>query len=152
MPPRDLAAEKNREREYLDLARALLPSLPTGLAEATESPDFVIRTGHGLVGIELTCFSWPRTDPDPEQHRYRPILPRNIQRVLNRKARQLAGYRVDSRCTWLIVVLDRNLARCYGWVTPALLLHTYWSPFAGVALLEFTLGKCWDLCLRGEGR
>lgn len=148
MAPRQLSPEKDREREYLDLARSLLSTLPAGHAKASESPDFLIKTDHGLKGIEVTCFAWPKRDKHVEEHRSQPIRPRDLQKVLNRKAIRLAGYDVSGLSTWLIVVMDRRLPRCTGWVTPPLLVHTYTSPFVGIALLEANLAKCWELAVQ----
>ena len=136
---------KIRERGYLDQARSLLETLPCGDCEVHESPDFVIAGPRECCGIEVTLFAWPRRDTRIPQYRYRAILPRHLQRILDRKARQLRHYATPPGRTWLLVVLDRRFPGCVGWVTPALLEARYSSPFAGVALLEFTVSKCWEL-------
>ena len=134
MPSRPLSAEKLLEREYLDLARALLTTLPAGEAEPSERPDFLVQTSFGVKGIEVTrLFVQPDNVP-VEDHGPRPIRPRSVQEILTKKARRLFGYSVKGLSTWLLVVLDRRLPRCNGWflrplcLTPTC-LRSLASPF-----------------------
>ena len=136
---------KIRERGYLDQARSLLKSLPRGEYEVHESPDFVIVGPRECSGVEVTLFAWPRRDTKIPQYRYRAILPRHLQRILDRKSKQLRHYVTPPERTWLLVVLDRRFPGCVGWVTPSLVEARYSTPFAGAALLESTFNKCWAL-------
>jgi hypothetical protein len=46
--------KKERELAHLELFREILSSFPTGTVEESESPDFIIHTDRGLLGIEHT--------------------------------------------------------------------------------------------------
>ncbi|MBI3607534.1 MAG: hypothetical protein HY207_06190 [Nitrospirae bacterium] len=50
---------KQSERFYLDLARALYSPFPPGDVVESESPDFVVRTLAGPLGIEVTKLFQP---------------------------------------------------------------------------------------------
>jgi hypothetical protein len=136
---------KHREATYLELGRSLLSRLPTGPTAAAERPDFLVRTSEGMAGIEVTCFSSLAPRAHQQTNHYRVILPVELQRVLNRKGRLLSGYSLPGSAVWLLVVVDRRLPRCTGWITPDLVLHNYRSAFRSVALLDFPVGKAWEL-------
>jgi hypothetical protein len=49
-----LDTKKDHERYYLDLFRSTFPRFPAGSVEDGESPDFIVHSPDGKIGIELT--------------------------------------------------------------------------------------------------
>lgn len=136
---------KVSERTYLDAALNLGCSFPSGDIYKCETPDFIVRSEKTVCGIEVTRFAWKDKTAHLRRNLFRLIEPWDLQRILDKKAERLKGYYLDGSLVWLLIVLDRQLPSCYGWVTPELLEHTYTSPFFGVTLLDYRLDKCWNL-------
>jgi len=52
-------ADKEREKFYIGKLWECLPDRPTGQPKGDESPDFLVDTPEGCLGIELTRFYYP---------------------------------------------------------------------------------------------
>lgn len=49
--------KKKKEWAHLNMFRRLLPDFPVGDLQDSESPDFRVKTHHGVLGIEVTSIS-----------------------------------------------------------------------------------------------
>ena len=56
--------EKKEKREWavINMFRSCYSSFPLGTVEKSESPDFLLRSGESLIGIELTELKYERGD------------------------------------------------------------------------------------------
>ena len=80
--------KKDRETAALKMLQRYLPDFPQGQVEQTETPDFLVRTNSGVLGIELTLLH--RDTPDGKS-------PMQEQEALQRQILQKTKELYDSR-------------------------------------------------------
>lgn len=103
--------EKLEERFYLDLFRKLESDFPKGKVLASESPDFLIKTKHSTVGIEITRLLPLYVNEDSfnatnSQQKSWLVGPHTIQMILDKKEEKLGLYRSKKlKACWLLIVL-----------------------------------------------
>jgi hypothetical protein len=52
-------AKKRLERWYLEQLKRAVPDFPTGTVQDDETPDFIVLSDTGRIGVEVTVFHWP---------------------------------------------------------------------------------------------
>jgi hypothetical protein len=55
-------AKKRLERWYLERLERAVPDFPSGTVQDDETPDFVVLSARGTIGVEVTVFHWPPSD------------------------------------------------------------------------------------------
>ena len=120
--------EKIEERFYLDLFRKLESDFPRGKIIASESPDFLIKTKHRTVGIEMTRMmplymreeSFETANEAPKRWL---VGTETLQMILDKKEEKLNLYQSKKlNAYWLIIVVP-PLSSAHSCELPPQLLH-----------------------------
>jgi hypothetical protein len=82
--------DKNRERYYLEALRDALPEIPKGKPLEAETPDFLVQSETGVIGIELTVFHLP-TAPGTQPYQERQSLKDRIVQLAERMHHDAGG-------------------------------------------------------------
>lgn len=82
--------DKLRERYYFEALRTALPEIPPGEPLEPEPPDFLLRTEHERLGIELTSFHLP-PPPGERPHQERQSLKDRIVAIAERLHHETGG-------------------------------------------------------------
>ena len=133
--------EKIEERFYLDLFRKLESDFPRGKIIASESPDFLIKTKHRTVGIEMTRMmplymreeSFETANEAPKRWL---VGTETLQMILDKKEEKLSLYQSKKlNAYWLIIVVPPLLLAHSCELPPQLLHFKFHTRFNRVFLL-----------------
>ncbi|MCC7318587.1 MAG: hypothetical protein IT219_08635 [Bacteroidales bacterium] len=132
--------EKIEERLYLDLFRKLESDFPRGKIIPSESPDFLIKTKHRTVGIEMTRMmplymreeSFETANEAPKRWL---VGTETLQMILDKKEEKLNLYQSKKlNAYWLIIVVP-PLSLAQFELPPQLLHFKFHTRFNRVFLL-----------------
>lgn len=74
-------SHKNSERFYLTRFKELCPEFPNGSIVDSESPDFLVHSPHGIVGIELSKVY----RPDPiDKNAHLPAIEKEREKIVDK--------------------------------------------------------------------
>lgn len=69
------------ELRYVEALKRSLPDFPTGDLEASETPDFLVRSGGRTTGIEVTVFHLPSTGSERPHQEQQALKDRIVERA-----------------------------------------------------------------------